>query len=312
MIDKQKKFHYTPEEREQATKDLAEFVEDMVCAFGGFADLPKTPVKITEDPRCLRVKIPIERHGDMGVVFGPNGSNVISLLHFIRNQQILKHNKILHLSFETMIANGTIVAFQVDDYWVFTNTGATIPNNDYHVGRGAIPPHIKADKIDLYRVEASDGERTIPARDMSSISRLSTRYELDTSLKFNYGTLLNFDFGTQLVSQPDMSVNRYQQLAGETAIYPNRGSNVEYAVLGLCSESGEVAGVLKKIIRDEGGELTAEGRNKLAKELGDVTWYCAALAHELGIPLSRIMADNIQKLQDRKERNVLNGSGDNR
>jgi NTP pyrophosphatase (non-canonical NTP hydrolase) len=306
MIQKQKKFHYTPEEREQATKDMAEFIEDMVCAFGGFADLPKTPVKISEDARTLRIKIPVERHGDMGVVFGPNGSNVISLLHFIRNQQILKHNKIIHLSFETMIANGTIVAFQVDDYWVFTSTGATIPNNDYHVGRGAIPPHIKAEKIDLYRVEAYDGERTIPARDMASLSRLSTRYELDASLNFD------FDFGAQLGRDPDMSVNRYQQLAGETAIYPNRGSNVSYAVLGLNSEAGEVAGVLKKIIRDEGGELTAEGRNKLAKELGDVTWYCAALAHELGIPLAQVMADNIKKLQDRKERNVLSGSGDNR
>jgi hypothetical protein len=41
-------------------------------------------------------------------------------------------------------------------------------------------------------------------------------------------------------------------------------------------------------------------------------WYLANLANDLGYSLTEIAENNIEKLESRKERNVIQGSGDNR
>jgi NTP pyrophosphatase (non-canonical NTP hydrolase) len=58
--------------------------------------------------------------------------------------------------------------------------------------------------------------------------------------------------------------------------------------------------------------LTDERRAALAAELGDVLWYVAQLATEAGLDLDEIAEDNLAKLLSRKQRNVLQGSGDTR
>jgi NTP pyrophosphatase (non-canonical NTP hydrolase) len=50
----------------------------------------------------------------------------------------------------------------------------------------------------------------------------------------------------------------------------------------------------------------------MAKELGDVLWYCAGLAEELGYTLQEIAQMNILKLQSRQRRGVIQGNGDER
>jgi NTP pyrophosphatase (non-canonical NTP hydrolase) len=102
-----------------------------------------------------------------------------------------------------------------------------------------------------------------------------------------------------------MNFDDYQKLAISTAIYPEE-YKIIYPTLGLCGESGEVAEKIKKHIRD-GKSLSG-----LKKELGDVLWYIAALAEDLDISLQDVAELNIQKLSDRKERNVISGDGDNR
>ncbi|MEO7364392.1 MAG: nucleoside triphosphate pyrophosphohydrolase family protein [Candidatus Saccharimonadales bacterium] len=83
-------------------------------------------------------------------------------------------------------------------------------------------------------------------------------------------------------------------------------------VLGLNGEAGEVAEKLKKIIRDKGGVVSDDDKIELAKELGDVLWYIAVFAEQLGVPLDIIAQQNLDKLASRKDRGMLGGSGDNR
>jgi NTP pyrophosphatase (non-canonical NTP hydrolase) len=83
-------------------------------------------------------------------------------------------------------------------------------------------------------------------------------------------------------------------------------------VLGLCGETGEVAEKLKKIIRDKAGAISEEDKTELAKELGDVLWYLAVFAHDIGFSFDDVAKGNLAKLRDRQARNVLGGSGDNR
>ena len=104
----------------------------------------------------------------------------------------------------------------------------------------------------------------------------------------------------------------YQKLASQTAIYPNKGDNLIYPVLGLVGESGEVAEKLKKIIRDDGGILSSAKREEFIKELGDVIWYISAVCEELKVEMGDVAKGNIEKLHSRKDRGVLTGSGDNR
>lgn len=110
-----------------------------------------------------------------------------------------------------------------------------------------------------------------------------------------------------------MQFNDYQQQARLTAIYPKVGEHGwVYPALGLTNEAGEVSGKLKKIIRDNDGVINLEQRQDISKELGDVLWYIAQLASELGIELEDVAAANLAKLASRQERGTLTGNGDNR
>ena len=109
-----------------------------------------------------------------------------------------------------------------------------------------------------------------------------------------------------------MEFNDYQKKAWETAIYPNKGNNLVYPMLGLGGESGEVLEKMKKIIRDENSKVSEEKKQELKKELGDVLWYLAAISTELGLDLEDVIQVNLKKLASRKERNLIQGSGDNR
>lgn len=109
-----------------------------------------------------------------------------------------------------------------------------------------------------------------------------------------------------------MKFNEYQEQAVSLAIYPKEHSII-YPVLGLTGEAGEVADKIKKVLRDKEGEFsTAITRLELAKELGDVLWYLAALSEDLGFTLQQIAEMNLEKLFDRMERDKLKGDGDNR
>lgn len=111
----------------------------------------------------------------------------------------------------------------------------------------------------------------------------------------------------------EITAAQYEDMVRGTAIYPGRlQNNFVYPTLGLVGEAGEVAEKVKKLIRDKNNELTPEYRDEIIKELSDVQWYVAALAHELGTTLGHVMKVNHDKLLCRMARGKLQGSGDNR
>lgn len=110
----------------------------------------------------------------------------------------------------------------------------------------------------------------------------------------------------------DQTFNLYQEATRQTAIYP-KDQALAYLSLGVASEAGEIAGKMKKWIRDGDAKMSKEEFTQaLSYEIGDVLWYCARLADELGLSLSQISENNMGKLLDRKERGALKGSGDDR
>ncbi len=109
-----------------------------------------------------------------------------------------------------------------------------------------------------------------------------------------------------------MDLNEYQNKSKETALYPNVGNNFVYPTLGLAGEAGEVADKVKKVLRDKNGLFGIEEKRQLKLELGDVLWYVAQLATELGFDLNDVALENIDKLTSRSKRGKISGSGDNR
>ena len=116
----------------------------------------------------------------------------------------------------------------------------------------------------------------------------------------------------------EMTLDYYQEKASEFIFY--KGSLL-YPTLGLTGEAGEVAEKVKKLYRDDEinfmrddmmDELTPEQSKELALELGDVLFYIAAIAGDIGYGLEEIADMNIDKLTSRQKRNKLSGSGDHR
>jgi len=114
----------------------------------------------------------------------------------------------------------------------------------------------------------------------------------------------------------EMTLDDYQSRATQTAFYMG---SVLYPALGLSGEAGEVAEKIKKLMRDEDIDFTRddvaeqidyEQARRIALELGDVMWYVANLASDIGYSLEEVADLNISKLADRKYRNALSGSGD--
>lgn len=110
-----------------------------------------------------------------------------------------------------------------------------------------------------------------------------------------------------------MTLDDYQKQALTTVLSTGDDfKDLLHWVLGLNGEAGEVAEKIKKIIRDKNSVVSEDDKAELAKEIGDVLWYLAVFAHELGFTLDDIAAANLAKLKSRQARGVLGGSGDNR
>lgn len=108
--------------------------------------------------------------------------------------------------------------------------------------------------------------------------------------------------------------DQYQDKSSETNMYPKEDMRLAL-LLGLAEETGEVMGKYKKFLRgdlNKSPDKKAKLRGQIKDELGDVIWYVSQIAKEFNITFQEIIDHNIEKLQSRKERNVISGSGDER
>jgi len=123
-----------------------------------------------------------------------------------------------------------------------------------------------------------------------------------------------------------MDADSYQIATKRTELYTEATKDfievldfdqTEWLKLAYCTgklngEAGEVAEIVFKAFRGSKGVLTSEQKVALQKELGDCMWYIARMADLLDTNLGRIMQMNLDKLDDRKDRGVVHGYGDDR
>jgi len=130
-----------------------------------------------------------------------------------------------------------------------------------------------------------------------------------------------------------MTFKKYQAHTGDTAKYPARQLMIDYMLgrtgtgldvstfalegllyvaLGLGGEAGEVQGKIKKILRDDNNQITAERCAQIVDEMGDALWYMSEIANLLGLDLGKIAKMNLEKLAKRKAEGKISGDGDKR
>ncbi len=87
---------------------------------------------------------------------------------------------------------------------------------------------------------------------------------------------------------------------------------IPYTFGALCEEAGEAFGKIKKMYRDDRGQMTDERKAATLKELGDVAFYLTKAAHFLGVGLARVLDDSKEKNLYRMRENKQHGDGDDR
>ena len=127
----------------------------------------------------------------------------------------------------------------------------------------------------------------------------------------------------------NLTLNEYQDKAMTTCM--PESDNLFYMLANLQGEVGEFASKAAKHMRkgklhittterDEEGRIlhtqiwniTDEERKLLRDELGDIQWQLAGLAHVMGFTLEEVAEKNLEKLASRKQRNLIDGDGDER
>lgn len=114
----------------------------------------------------------------------------------------------------------------------------------------------------------------------------------------------------------DAKLDAYLEFTREVADYEGAMTlkGTDYSFKGLVSELGELAGVLKRVIRDDKSNfMSLTRRAKAVDEAGDILWYFVRLLDDAaGITLEEIIRHNTEKLSSRKERGVIHGEGGSR
>jgi len=99
--------------------------------------------------------------------------------------------------------------------------------------------------------------------------------------------------------------DEYQNVAMSTLYsqFKDKGRQLEYAILALCGEAGELANTLKHI--EYYKDTSYDGAN-IIDELSDVLWYVACVADSLNIKLSEVATFSIEKVTTKNRKDRVN------
>lgn len=100
----------------------------------------------------------------------------------------------------------------------------------------------------------------------------------------------------------------FNQYSAEASQYRLPTADEFYVALNLIGEIGELYSKWAKSIRDN----VQPTENEIKHELGDILWMLAALCHDMGTSLNDVAWMNLVKLDKRKAKGTLKGSGDER
>lgn len=127
------------------------------------------------------------------------------------------------------------------------------------------------------------------------------------------------------MSTEELTLDEYQTKAMTTCM--DSSKNISYMLLNLVGEVGEFSSKIAKGIRKEQvsivdnhlnlkviptSAIVKEWSKGIKEELGDILWQLSGICSVMELKLSDIAAINLNKLSSRKERNVIDGDGDNR
>jgi NTP pyrophosphatase (non-canonical NTP hydrolase) len=103
-----------------------------------------------------------------------------------------------------------------------------------------------------------------------------------------------------------MKFSLYQQLAKRTEKPLDLPGSLQHGMLGIVTEAGEMGDTIKRVViygaaldepvEKDGGKTR---RENVREEIGDLLWYIAVIANNLGINLDEAAEENIAKLQKR-------------
>lgn len=80
----------------------------------------------------------------------------------------------------------------------------------------------------------------------------------------------------------------------------------------LLASAGLIASYVKKALRDDEGQVTESRRTRLIWELGMLVSAAESICWDAGVPVAKVLNDNLAKLARRSDQGVLGGDGSSR
>lgn len=84
-----------------------------------------------------------------------------------------------------------------------------------------------------------------------------------------------------------MDFKTYQTESRKTATYPGLNQSIEYPLMGLMGEFGELCEKFKKILRDNNGNMSEERKDGVISECSDLLWYLFQIYSESKIDFEK-------------------------
>lgn len=139
--------------------------------------------------------------------------------------------------------------------------------------------------------EASlEAERDVKRQIRAESDRLRPVYTVKTRMPRNSAAPADDD------AYDHMSAEDFQFHGARTVgTFPTREDQMQFAVIGMAGEMGEIANLISKMFYQ--GHPYSEA--KFIEEVGDLEWYICRLLDAMGVPLTRVFARNHTKLRKR-------------